>query len=89
MLQDLALVKSLLLTNNDLLLIEFIKNKKEVSPAQAASFKDCNVNNASTKLKKLFEQGYLFRRESSNETGGLEYIYFVAPSLNKGLLHVK
>mgnify|MGYP000017613356 CR=1 FL=1 len=84
MLTDLDMVKSLLLTKNDLTLIEFIKSKEEVKPVQVAVFKETNVNNASTKLKKLFEQGYLQRRENNNETGGLEYVYFAAPVVMQG-----
>lgn len=39
-----------------------------------AEFKGANVNNASTKLKKLFEQGYLQRREVINDSGNVEYL---------------
>lgn len=75
---NLEIVKELLLTKNDLSLLEFIKIKNEVRPIHIAEFKNANVNNASTKLKRLFSQGYLQRQEISNETGGKEYLYSLA-----------
>lgn len=39
------------------------------------------VTNASTQLNSLYRKGYLVRRPRNNETGGIEYIYFVSPEL--------
>jgi hypothetical protein len=34
------------------------------------------IANASMKLKQLWEQGFILRREDSADTGGIEYVYF-------------
>jgi hypothetical protein len=84
---NLNLVKELLLTHGDLKVISFVSEKINATPCDVAKFKEVNVNNASTKLKKLFEQGYLTRSESKSSSGGIEFIYSVAhvikPKLNK------
>ena len=79
--KDLALVKRLLLTHNDINLIKFIKSELSVTPGKVAIYKDVNVNNASTKLKRLFEQGYLVRKEDKSSSGGVEYIYSISDNL--------
>ncbi|KPC06070.1 Uncharacterized protein AC500_2039 [Pseudomonas amygdali pv. lachrymans] len=36
---------------------------------------EISVPNASTKLKKLLDQGYILRAEETAESGGIEYVY--------------
>jgi hypothetical protein len=36
---------------------------------------DMSIANASTKFKQLWEQGFLLRRETTAESGGVEYVY--------------
>lgn len=51
----------------------------EVGMARASSFaaeEGISLSNASMKLKKLWEQGFLLRREETAETGGLEFVYY-------------
>jgi hypothetical protein len=47
--------------------------------ARAAEFaqakKNLSIANASMKFKQLWEQGFLLRRESSADTGGVEFVY--------------
>jgi hypothetical protein len=47
--------------------------------ARAAEFAEAkpgmSIANASTKFKQLWEQGFLLRRESVAETGGVEFVY--------------
>jgi hypothetical protein len=47
--------------------------------ARAAEFAEAktgmSIANASTKFKQLWEQGFLLRRESVADTGGIEFIY--------------
>jgi hypothetical protein len=47
--------------------------------ARAAEFVEAKpgmlIANASTKFKQLWEQGFLLRRESVAETGGVEFVY--------------
>ncbi len=81
MYQDLAFVKSLLLTHNDVDLLKYIRKELRVTPGKLAGYRDVNVNNASTKLKKLFEQGYLSRVEVKSSSGGVEYVYSISSDL--------
>lgn len=37
---------------------------------------DMKLNNVSTKLKGLYEEGYLLRKEEKSDTGGIEYLYY-------------
>jgi hypothetical protein len=41
----------------------------------AASVKEMSITNASTKFKQLWENGYLLRRETAAESGGVEFVY--------------
>ena len=41
----------------------------------ATSAKGVSITNASSKFKKLWEQGFLLMRESAAESGGVEYSY--------------
>jgi hypothetical protein len=41
----------------------------------AASVRDMSITNASTKFKQLWENGFLLRRETAAESGGVEFIY--------------
>jgi len=47
--------------------------------ARASEFADetpkMSIANASTKFKQLWEQGFLLRRESVADTGGVEFVY--------------
>jgi hypothetical protein len=47
--------------------------------ARAAEFaqtkKNMTIANASMKFKQLWEQGFLLRRESAADTGGVEFVY--------------
>lgn len=40
-----------------------------------AAHEGMSIANASTKFKQLWEQGFLLRRESPADTGGVEYVY--------------
>lgn len=55
----------------------FALERPEVRAAEfAEAGKGIGIANASMKFKQLWEQGYLLRRESAAESGGLEYRYF-------------
>jgi hypothetical protein len=56
-------------------LVGYVIDKGKVSTSQAAQDLDMSVQNASTRLKKLFSQGYILRTEAVSETGGIEYLY--------------
>ena len=56
-------------------LVGYVIDQSRVSTSQAAQDLDISVQNASTRLKKLFSQGYILRTEAVSETGGIEYLY--------------
>ena len=56
-------------------LINYVIERGTVSTSQTAQDLDISVQNASTRLKKLFSQGYILRSEAVSETGGIEYLY--------------
>jgi len=47
-----------------------------VRAAQFAAAAQMPIANASMKFKQLWEQGFLLRRESVAESGGVEFVYF-------------
>ncbi len=59
--------------NRDML--EYIIRNASVTAQNIATDLNLKLNNASTKLKQLFEQGFVLRTQGVAETGGLEYIY--------------
>jgi hypothetical protein len=55
---------------------QFALGKQEAKAAEyAAARKNISITNASSKFKQLWEQGFLLRRESVAESGGVEYVY--------------
>lgn len=60
---------------SNMTLLEVVLSKLSVTTGQVAVDLDISVQNASTKLKKLVEEGYIMRREEVAESGGIEYVY--------------
>lgn len=55
---------------------QFALEHPQVRAAEFASVKrGVSIANASMKLKQLWEQGFLLRRDSAADTGGVEYVY--------------
>ena len=54
---------------------EFAMGRPQVRAAEFAAEKDLSIANASMKFKQLWEQGFLLRRESTADTGGVEFVY--------------
>jgi hypothetical protein len=55
---------------------QFALGKPEAKAAEYAAFrKSVSITNASSKFKQLWEQGFLLRRESIAESGGVEFLY--------------
>jgi hypothetical protein len=55
---------------------EFALSRPQVRVVEFASAnKGMSVANASMKFKQLWEQGFLLRRESTADTGGVEFVY--------------
>jgi hypothetical protein len=56
--------------------LRFALARQETRAAEfAASLNDVSITNASSKFKQLWEQGFLLRRETVAESGGVEYAY--------------
>jgi hypothetical protein len=53
----------------------FALERRQARAAQFAETKDMSIANASMKFKQLWDQGFLLRRESTADTGGVEYVY--------------
>ena len=60
---------------SNLQLINYVLDNKTVTTSKVAFDLDITVHNASTKLKKLVDQGYIMRSEDIAESGGIEFIY--------------
>ena len=55
---------------------EFMLGKNSATASELANALDLQITNASTKLKQLWEQGFLLRRQEIAESGGVEFRYF-------------
>jgi hypothetical protein len=56
-------------------LLKLVLDRGDVNTAEAGRALDKQVNNVSTRLKRLTEEGLVLRREVSAPTGGLEFRY--------------
>ncbi len=54
---------------------EFAMGRSQARAAEFAAEKGLSIANASMKFKQLWEQGFLLRRESTADTGGVEFVY--------------
>ena len=54
---------------------EFAMKHPEVRASELVIEKDISLPNASMKLKRLWDQGFLLRNEAIADTGGVEYRY--------------
>jgi len=54
---------------------QFAMGRPQSRASEFAAQKDLSIANASMKFKQLWEQGFLLRRESSADTGGVEFVY--------------
>lgn len=57
-------------------LLNYTLSIPEITAAMASSALNLKLTNASTKLKQLWEGGYIMRREELATSGGIEYIYY-------------
>jgi hypothetical protein len=54
---------------------QFAMGRAQSRATEFATQKQMPIANASMKFKQLWEQGFLLRRESAADTGGVEYVY--------------
>lgn len=55
--------------------LQFSMARSQSRASEFAAQKNLSIANASMKFKQLWEQGFLLRRESTADTGGVEFIY--------------
>lgn len=55
--------------------LEFVVSRPQARAVEIAEAIHISVANASMKLKSLWQGGFLLRRESAADTGGVEYVY--------------
>lgn len=53
----------------------FAMGRPKTRASEFAAHRGISIANASMKFKQLWEQGFLLRRESTADTGGVEYVY--------------
>ena len=54
---------------------QFAMGRSQARASEFAGQKNFSIANASMKFKQLWEQGFLLRRESAADTGGVEFVY--------------
>lgn len=68
-------IRKLLLTDQQIKLVEFIRLRGTITAAVLASLESVSIQNASSKLSKLEAKGYLGRGAFSSDSGGVEFVY--------------
>lgn len=63
-------------SKTNLPIFNFVFQNGITSASEIADHLGIKVNNASTKLKSLYEEGFLLRTEDKSESGGVEYQYY-------------
>jgi hypothetical protein len=63
------------ISSSTIALINYVLDKRSVFTSQVANDLHMSVQNASTRLKNLVNQGYIMRSEVVAESGGIEYAY--------------
>ncbi len=56
--------------------LEFVMDRPYARASDLATEGGVSLNNASMKLKKLWDQGFLLRQEKASDSGGVEFIYY-------------
>lgn len=75
-------VKKLMLSPRMVDGVKYIASKSDgVLSTDIATKFNISVQNASMHLTNLYKAGYLVRREIKADTGGTQFIYWVAPDL--------
>lgn len=68
-------VLGLSLTSSGKELLDYVLQKGSVLTSKVANDLGISIPNASTRLKKLVSDGYVWRTEVAAESGGIEYMY--------------
>ena len=70
-------MRKLSLTDSEVALIRTIESQATVTGSQIANWKSITAANASAKLKRLYDKGYLSRDQKTDPSGGLFYEYYL------------
>jgi len=71
-------IKRLMISKNDIELINYISTlNKGLGSVGLSKYRNITIENASTKLLKLYRQEYLSRDELKSISGGIEYVYSI------------
>jgi len=70
-------IRALLLTKQQRYLVYHIRKQGNVTTVEIAKHKGVSVQNASSKLQKLYLKGYLKRDALTADSGGIKYVYKV------------
>lgn len=57
-------------------IFEYIASRGLTTANEVVDEFDLKLSNASTKLKSLFEEGFILREEKKSTSGGIEYFYY-------------
>lgn len=63
-------------------MLDFIYEQPKVTTSLIANHFDVSIPNASMKLKKLFNQGYILGEKETASSGGHEFVYRPIKRLN-------
>ena len=56
-------------------LLDYIYHRNKITASQISDEFNISIQNASAKLKKLFDKGYILGQKEVAESGGLEFVY--------------
>lgn len=68
-------IRSLLLNNNQIALVNFVKHAGTLRASLLSHLECISIQNASSKLNTLYTKGYLTRTSTASDSGGIEYFY--------------
>lgn len=68
-------IRRLLLNDNQIWLVGFVRREKRLTASGLAGALSVSVQNASAKLNRLYQAGYIQRQMIASESGGIEYVY--------------
>ena len=74
---DSPRIRELLLTKNQVSLVRTVRLLGAITASILSDMEEISIQNASAKLKKLYNSGYLSRSEETAESGGIEFIYYI------------
>jgi len=72
---DSNAIRDLLLTVAQIKLVKWVAANDVSTAAQLAQRLGVSIQNASSKLNRLYRAGYLERLTTSAESGGIEFVY--------------